>query len=116
MNLPQWTAELSLYQPGTHYRTNVRTNLVGSSPRTITTAQSGTGTQGDTGTGIDTGTGTFGDGPNQDQLPPGYTCQATSDYVQTCYHCWNTPLHGRLCTCYDCSNGECTPGYACTMP
>jgi hypothetical protein len=49
MNLPRLTAELSLYQSGTHYRTNARTSLVWSSSRTIRTAQGGTGTQGETG-------------------------------------------------------------------
>lgn len=35
MNLPQLTAEESLYQSKGHYRTNARTNLVGSCTRTI---------------------------------------------------------------------------------
>jgi hypothetical protein len=50
MNPPQLTAEASLCRSGTHYRTFARTNGVGSSSRTIRTAQGGTGTQGETGT------------------------------------------------------------------
>jgi hypothetical protein len=43
MNLPQLTAEASLYQPRTQYRTKARTSLVGSSGRgMITTAQGDT--------------------------------------------------------------------------
>jgi hypothetical protein len=34
MNLPQLTAEVSLYQSNGHYRTNAGTSLVGSSTRT----------------------------------------------------------------------------------
>jgi hypothetical protein len=45
MNLPQLTAEASLYQPRTQYRTNARTSLFASSGRgMITTAQGEIGT------------------------------------------------------------------------
>jgi hypothetical protein len=49
MNIPQLTAEASLYRFGTHYRTRSRTSVVGSSSRTIRTAQGESGVQGDTG-------------------------------------------------------------------
>jgi hypothetical protein len=76
MNLPQLTAEASLYQSGTHYRTNARTTLARFRSRTIRTAQEGTGTQGETGTPPTIGNETItvrGTAPIQ--CPPGYEQQ-----------------------------------------
>jgi hypothetical protein len=50
MKLPELTAEASLYQSDTPYRTNARTSVVGSSRRAIRTAQDHSGSQEDGGT------------------------------------------------------------------
>jgi hypothetical protein len=73
MNLPQLTAEASLYRSGTHYRTRSRTSLVESSSHTIRTAQGDTGTQGETGTPPTIGNETITvHGTVPLQCPPGY--------------------------------------------
>jgi hypothetical protein len=144
MNLPQLTAEASLYQSHAHYRANAATGFVRSRSREIGTIYPGDGTVGSEtitvhgsppvtvpGTEIITVHGTvplgggsnskppvnYGDGPNQNQIPqPPFKCEAESVNIATCYHCTDTAAHGLICTCYDCERytGKCTTGYNCT--
>jgi hypothetical protein len=142
MNLPQLTAEASLYRSRALYRASA--HAARSAVREVSTIYPGDGTVGSEtitvhgspppvtvpGTEIITVHGTvplgggsnskspgnYGQGPNQNKIPqPPFTCEAVSVNIATCYHCYDTPAHGRLCTCYDCERytGQCTTGYSC---
>jgi hypothetical protein len=98
MNMPGFTAEATLYETsGRHFIVDSFRDE-GRSTRNAIQMQA-----------------TFGDGPPRATLlGAGFDCGGGADGIETCHSCFDTLGHGRQCVCYDCSGGQCTPGYVCT--
>ena len=102
MSLPGFTAEASLYKSGKSYMTaGVLTGADVLTPSDVR---------------MQARISNIGNGPKRWQLPGWFICGATSIDMETCYSCFDTSGHGRVCVCYDCDrgSGDCSEGYDCT--